>query len=270
MSTFWADWTFFDKALMQTVEEVSAHFLFSPVQMLLQTYHSLPWTDSNMSYSLETGCAHVYVLWSFFFFYQPMSTSFSLYARHSIGELHLWEGRNRVGFTGVCSLLQCRNKGSLAAPSNGLCLSCTDHKLLLFCLNCSPSKDLTRMHFGLYSIQSSFCPECSLAPRFNVDLISTGLLSATCLSLCPREAALLTSRKLEGGIASVMEGWEISVFWKSSKMNKWLFWSLTSAVKPTQMKAISICYGLIQIQTSLTNNTLMKVWVHLLRGPGAH
>lgn len=166
--------------------------------------------------------------------------------------------------------MQCRNKGSLAAPSNGLCVSCTDHKLLLFCLNCSPSKDLTRMHFGLYSIQSSFCTDCSLAPCVDVDLISMGLLSASCLSLCPREATLLTSRKLGGGIASVMERWEISVFWRSWKMTRWLFWPLASPIKPTEMKAISICYGLIQIQTSLTNDTLIKVRVQFLKGPSAH
>lgn len=70
------------------------------------------------------------------------------------------------------SVQQCWNRGSLAL-SNGLSLSCTDQKLLLFSLKCFPSKDLTMMHFGLYSSQSSFCRECSLASFFWLNLSGT-------------------------------------------------------------------------------------------------
>lgn len=93
-----------------------------------------------------------------------------------------------VEFTGVYSLVQCRNRGSLAR-SNGLSLSCTDQKLLLFSLKCFPSKDLTRMHFGLYSIQSSFCTECSLASFFWLNLSGT-FVSELSLIVSQRSYAL--------------------------------------------------------------------------------
>lgn len=271
MSTFWADLTLWDKVLIQTVEEVSVPFLSSPVQMLLQTHHSLPWTDSNTSYSLGTGCAHVYVLSSFFslFFYKPMSTSISLYARHYIGELHLWKCRNRVGFTGVCSLLQCRNKGSLAAHSNGLCLSCTDHKLLLFCLNCAPSKDLTRMHFGLYSIQSSFCTECSLAPRFWRWLNLNGTFVS--------ELPLIVSQRSYSLDLREAGRWNRICHWKDEKYlfpeghKRWInAYSDPLLQEWNQLDWKQFLSVIASFRTSLTNNTLMKVWVQFLRGPIAH
>lgn len=46
---------------------------------------------------------------------------------------------------------QMRIKGILTR-SNGLPLSRSDQKLLLFCLKCPPSRDLIRMHFLFYSI----------------------------------------------------------------------------------------------------------------------
>lgn len=69
---------------------------------------------------------------------------------------------------------------------------------------------LHRMLFGLFSF----------------DLISVGPLSASCLSLCPREATLSTTGELDGGFTSVVKGWEISVFWKPWKRNRWSSWFL--------------------------------------------
>lgn len=235
-------------------------FSFFPLQMLLgwdASFFAMDWFQ-HVIFTWEWLCTRLCELIFYLFIYLSsahVSFFFSVSTSlcRGVAFMGVYTSRNRAEFTGVYSLMQW-NKGSLAAPSNGLCVSCTDHKLLLFCLNCSPSKDLTRMHFGSYSIQSSFCTECSLAPCFDVDIISVGLLSASCLSFWSREATFLTSGKLEGGIVFVMEGWEISA----------------TVIKPAQMKAISVCYGLIQIQTSLTNDTLIKVQVQFLKEPSAH
>lgn len=93
----------------------------------------------------------------------------------------------------------------MLSSSNGVPLSCTDQKLLLFCLKCPPSRDLTRMHSGMYSIQSSFCTECPLPSCSDTDLICMGLVSGSPLFVSEGCHRLSTWGRLEGGKGSVME-----------------------------------------------------------------
>lgn len=163
-----------------------------------------------------------------------------------------------VEFTWVYSLVQCWNRGSLAL-SNGLSLSCTDQKLLLFSLKCFPSKDLTMMHFGLYSSQSSFCRECSLASFFCLNL------SGTFVSELPLIVSQRSYR--EAGMWIYIYPGRMQNICFLKFMKKESFWSSALAMVPSQMSTISIWYDLIWIQISLKKK---KIRVRFLILPTMH